>query len=46
MFHLPKILTGPRELLFRVVIIEVALAPIIDLLKHPAGTDKVRSSDN
>ena len=46
MFHLPKILTGPRELLFRLVSIKAALAPIIDLLKHPAGTDKVRSSDN
>jgi salicylate hydroxylase len=46
MFHLPKILTGPREVLFRLVSIKAALAPIIDLLKHPAGTDKVRSSDN
>lgn len=45
MFYLPRIMNGLRELVFKLVSIKTALAPIIDLLKHPARPDEVRSSD-
>lgn len=45
MFYLPRAMTGLRELLFKLVSIKSALAPIIDLLKHPARPDEVRSPD-
>lgn len=45
MFYLPRVMVGLRELLFRLVSIKSALAPIIDLLKHPARPSEVRSTD-
>lgn len=45
MFYLPRAMTSLRELLFKLVSIKSALTPIIDLLKHPARTDEVRSPD-
>ncbi|GAA1848102.1 FAD-dependent oxidoreductase [Brevibacterium marinum] len=45
MFHLPRFLVGLRGMLFCLVSVKTALGPIIDLLKHPARPDEVRSPE-
>ncbi|GAA1939935.1 FAD-binding domain [Brevibacterium antiquum] len=45
MFYLPRAVAGLRDLIFKLVSVKSALAPIVDLLKHPARPDEVRSAD-
>lgn len=46
MFYLPGAVAGLRGLIVKLVSVKSALAPIIDLLKHPARPDEVRSPES